>query len=99
VFIVCGIVFHAGLAIDNFQRKSLYINRQLPQRLSAVRIIACWASVASALDIKSNRNTATESQRHKARAKVREADEGRKTVFHYAKGFFDDSGMEWHGTR
>lgn len=30
VFLVCGIIFHTGLAIDNFQRKSLYVDRQLP---------------------------------------------------------------------
>ncbi len=32
VFISCGIIFHAGLALDNFQRKSLYVNRQLPEK-------------------------------------------------------------------
>ncbi len=31
VCLVCGLVFHAGLALHNFSRNSLYVNRSLPQ--------------------------------------------------------------------
>ena len=31
VVIACGVIFHAGLALNNFFSKSLYINRNLPQ--------------------------------------------------------------------
>ena len=31
VFLICGIVFSAGLAYDNYQRKSLYIDRETPK--------------------------------------------------------------------
>ncbi len=31
VCLVCGIVFHAGLALHNFSRHSLYVNREIPQ--------------------------------------------------------------------
>jgi hypothetical protein len=30
VFVVCGLIFHAGLMLDNFRRKSMYLNRSLP---------------------------------------------------------------------
>lgn len=30
VFLACGIIFHAGLAVDNFRRKSMYMNRRIP---------------------------------------------------------------------
>jgi hypothetical protein len=32
IFIACAIIFHAGFAIHNFTRKSMYINRALPQQ-------------------------------------------------------------------
>lgn len=31
VFLVCGIIFHIGLAINNFSRVSLYVDRSLPR--------------------------------------------------------------------
>jgi hypothetical protein len=31
VFLVCGVVFHVGLAAHNFSRVSLYVNRRVPQ--------------------------------------------------------------------
>jgi hypothetical protein len=31
VFLICGIVFHAGLAAHNLSRVSLYVNRSVPQ--------------------------------------------------------------------
>ncbi len=37
VFIVCGIIFHTGLMIDNFQRKSLYVNRAIPATALSLR--------------------------------------------------------------
>ncbi len=30
VFIACGVVFHAGLMLDNYRRKSMYTNREIP---------------------------------------------------------------------
>ncbi len=30
VFLACGVVFHAGLALDNYRRKSMYVNRRIP---------------------------------------------------------------------
>jgi hypothetical protein len=31
VFLICGIVFSAGLAYDNFRRRSLYVDRETPK--------------------------------------------------------------------
>lgn len=30
IFLACGVIFHAGLALNNFRHKSVYLNRQIP---------------------------------------------------------------------
>ena len=37
IVIVCGLIFHAGLALNNFFTKSLFINRNLPASAIAAR--------------------------------------------------------------
>ena len=37
IFIICGIIFHTSLAIYNLPRKSLYVNRSIPQTAIATK--------------------------------------------------------------